>query len=252
MKFYRSYRYIILPLILVLAIWLVYWVEIRYHFNFNQFGVFPREFKGILGIAFSGFIHSGINHLYSNTLPLLILSSALAYFYPKQHLKVLLSGYLLTGVLTWLIARPSFHIGASGLIYFLASFLFFNGIKSKNYRLIALALAVVFVYGSLIWGTLPSVKDNVSWEGHLSGFLSGFLLSYFIRPEVLVNYPLKESIKRKETDFELEFMQQFDEHGNFCPAEVDDDHNTEEQTVNLSVDIDWTYDHQDTTSTKPN
>ncbi len=252
MKFYRSYRFIILPIIVVLAIWLVYWVEIRYHFNFNQFGVFPRELKGILGIALSGFIHSGINHLYSNTLPLLILSAALAYFYPKQHFNVLFLGYLITGVLTWLIARPSYHIGASGLIYFLASFLFFNGIKSKNYRLIALALAVVFVYGSLIWGTLPSVKDNVSWEGHLSGFLSGFLLSYFIHPEFPVNYPLYKSIKRKETDFELEFMRQFDEHGNFSPIDVDDDKCDEEQNINLTVDIDWTYEHQDTTSTKHN
>ncbi|MGB2088603.1 MAG: rhomboid family intramembrane serine protease, partial [Psychroflexus salarius] len=145
MNFYSRYRFIFLPLILLLIIWLVYWVEIRYHLNFNNFGVFPRTFEGLVGILTSGFIHSGINHLYSNSLPVVILSAALAFFYKQKHLSVLLLGYFFSGLLTWLIGRESYHIGASGLIYFLASFLFFNGIKSKSYRLTALALSVVFV-----------------------------------------------------------------------------------------------------------
>ncbi len=240
MNFYSRYRFIFLPLILLLIIWLVYWVEIRYHLNFNNFGVFPRTFEGLVGILTSGFIHSGINHLYSNSLPVVILSAALAFFYKQKHLSVLLLGYFFSGLLTWLIGRESYHIGASGLIYFLASFLFFNGIKSKSYRLTALALSVVFVYGSLVWGTLPSYKEGISWEGHLSGFIIGFLISYFVKPEV-AKVELHKPKKEDETSFEIEFMQQFDEFGNFNPIDTAENESIS-TTLGTSTEIDWHFD----------
>ena len=240
MNFYSRYRFIFLPLILLLIIWLVYWVEIRYHLNFNNFGVFPRTFEGLVGILTSGFIHSGINHLYSNSLPVVILSAALAFFYKQKHLSVLLLGYFFSGLLTWLIGRESYHIGASGLIYFLASFLFFNGIKSKSYRLTALALSVVFVYGSLVWGTLPSYKEGISWEGHLSGFIIGFLISYFVKPEV-VKVELQKPKQVEETTFEIEFMQQFDEQGNFNPIDAAENESIT-TTLETSTEIDWYFD----------
>ena len=148
-------RVVLLPLLFLLTIWVVYWLEVRFHFDFDKNGILPRTLSGLQGIFFSPFIHSDLLHLYNNSLPLLVLLTALSYFYPKQTLEVLCFGIVLSGVITWVIGRPNYHIGASGLIYVLVSFIFFKGIQTQYYRLVALSLAVVLVYGGLIWYVFP-------------------------------------------------------------------------------------------------
>ena len=156
-----SNKVLLVPMIAVLLIWTVFWVEIRFQINLNQYGIFPRTLIGLRGVLFSPFLHGSVDHLYNNTLPLAILTASLVYFYRSISLKVLLLGILLSGVLTWFIGRPSYHIGASGVIYVLASFIFFKGIFTKHYRLVALSLIVVFIYGSLLWFIFP-LKDDIS------------------------------------------------------------------------------------------
>lgn len=208
---------ILWPLLIVLSLWLVYWVEIKFRFNFTSYGVYPREVKGVFGILASPFIHSGIEHLYKNSIPILVLSASLFYFYKDIAWKTLLYGWILSGFLTWLIGRSSYHIGASGMLYFLASFLFFKGVRSKNYRLIALSLVVVFLYGSLVWGTMPG-KPGISWEGHLSGFIAGFVLSFILKSSHFSSLPpIQKPNPPNEKD--NEFMRQFDEQGNFRPLD---------------------------------
>jgi hypothetical protein len=124
-----------------------------------------------------------------------------------------LYGILISGFLTWLIGRTSYHIGASGLIYVLASFIFFKGIFSSYYRLIALSLIVVFIYGSLLWYIFP-VKEGISWEGHLAGFLTGLLLASVIKASI----PKPKKFEWEKEDFNEEddlFLKHFDEKGNF-------------------------------------
>ncbi|NNC33372.1 MAG: rhomboid family intramembrane serine protease [Croceitalea sp.] len=204
---------LIVPLFAVLAIWTVYFIEIRFGLNFNDFGVLPRKLTGLKGIFSSPFIHGSLDHLYNNTIPLAILMAALFYFYRNIAWKVLLIGILLSGFLTWTIGRPSYHIGASGVIYVLASFIFFKGVFTKYYRLIALSLTIVFIYGSMLWYIFP-VKDGISWEGHLSGFLTGLLLAKILKakhPE-----PTKYAWEREDYNIEDdEFLRHFDENGNF-------------------------------------
>ena len=106
----------------------------------------------------------------------------LFYFYKKIGVQIFLWLYFTTGIWLWAIGRPSFHIGASGLVYALASFIFFSGLIKKHTKLSAASLLVIFLYGSMIWGVLPIYK-GVSWEGHLSGFLAGILLAIFYRNE---------------------------------------------------------------------
>ena len=201
------------PIAFVLLIWIVFWFEIRFNVNLNKHGIYPKSFSGLQGVVFSPFIHSGIKHLYSNSIPLFVLSTALFYFYRPIAWKVLGYGILMSGLLTWSIGRPSFHIGASGLIYVLFSFTFFKGIFAKHYRLIALSLLVIFLYGSMVWSILP-IQEGVSWEGHLSGLLTGLLFALIFRREIAKP---KKYIWEHDDYIEDQdpFLKHFDENGNF-------------------------------------
>lgn len=212
-EFRFSNSVVVAPLIAVLLIWFVYWMEIRFQTNLNHFGLYPRKLSGLQGILFSPFIHGSLEHLYNNTIPLAILLASLFYFYRKVAIKVLLFGVLFSGLITWGIARPSYHIGASGIIYLLASFVFFKGIFTKYFRLVALSLVVVFIYGSLLWYIFP-MKDGVSWEGHLGGFVTGLALAFFVKANVPAakKYAWEQEGYNEEHD---EFLKHFDEDGNF-------------------------------------
>lgn len=216
---------IVYPILMVLLLWLVFWFEIRFGVRFNKFGIKPQSIVGLRGVLFSPFIHSGISHLYHNSIPLLILSSALFYFYNKIAWRVIGLGILLSGLLTWIIARPSYHIGASGLIYVLVSFIFFKGIFTKHYRLVALSFLVVFLYGSMIWYVFP-IKEGISWEGHLSGLIIGLLFALLFRKEIAKpqKYIWEESNYNEEND---EFLKHFDENGNFIEIHEPDLSTTE-------------------------
>ena len=209
------------PTVYLILIWLIYWVEITFGYNFNKFGVFPRTFLGFRGVFFTHFIHSNTNHLFNNSIPLFVLLSSLFAFYKESAYRVLLLGGFLTGFLTWLIARESYHIGASGIVYLLFSFVFFSGIIKKHFRLVALSLIIIFLYGSIIWYVLP-IKEGMSWEGHLSGFLVGLMFAFIFKNKGIV----KEKHQFKETDFDL----LFDESGNFNPPEkIEDEQNNKIQ-----------------------
>ena len=210
---------IVLPFFFVVFLWFIFWLEIRFDFDFVENGIYPRTFSGLQGVLFSPFIHADIEHLYNNSIPLLILLAALQFFYAEQSLKVVVYGILFSGCITWIIGRDNYHIGASGLIYVLFSFVFFKGIQTKYNRLVALSLAVIVVYGGLVWYVFPSPEitgnKSISWEGHLGGLLTGFFLSLVYKtPEY--NKVIKYDWEHPDFDpSEDKFMQRFDESGNF-------------------------------------
>lgn len=215
-----------LPLLFVVFLWLVYWLQIRFDFDFIENGIYPRKLPGLQGILFSPFIHADMEHLYNNSIPLLILLTALQFFYAKQSIKVLGFGILLSGSITWIIGRDNFHIGASGLIYVLVSFIFFKGLLTKYYRLIALSLAVISIYGGMVWYVFPKVDEKISWEGHLAGLITGFVLSLIYKTpeyEKDVKYDWQKPDYSPDED---KFMQRFDANGNFVnlppPDETDE------------------------------
>lgn len=208
----------LIPTVYVVTIWVIYWIEIHFGYNFNKFGIYPRTLDGFKGVFFTHFIHSNTSHLFNNSVPLFVLLSSLFYFYKDLAYKVLLIGGFFTGFLTWLIARDSYHIGASGIVYLLFSFILFSGIVKKHFRLVALSLIIIFLYGSMIWYVFP-IKEGMSWEGHLSGFLVGFIFAILYRNKGIV----KENHQFTETDFDL----LFDENGNFSPPEIEKENLTE-------------------------
>ena len=221
---------LMVPLMAVLALWGVYWFELLNNVNFNYLGIYPRTISGLKGVVLSPFIHGSLKHLYNNTIPLAVLLSALFYFYKNAAWKVVVIGILLSGLITWGIGRTSYHIGASGLIYVLASFIFFKGVFTKYYRLIALSLVVVFIYGSLLWYIFP-VKDGISWEGHLGGFLTGFILALGLN----VRTPSGKKFDWEREDYKEEddpFLKHFDEEGNFIEIKPDEDFDDESVKIN--------------------
>ncbi|HEX8563212.1 MAG TPA: rhomboid family intramembrane serine protease [Flavobacterium sp.] len=218
---------ILLPFLSVLLLWIVFWAEVRFHFNFGQYGIYPRDLEGMRGVILSPFIHGNLEHLYNNSIPLLILIAALRYFYREVSLKILIYGILMSGFLTWVIGRESFHIGASGLIYVLVSFIFFKGVMTRYYRLVALSLTIIMLYGGMVWYVFPDVEVGISWEGHLAGLITGFTFA------VLFKTPQYQRIIKYEwekPDFDPagdKFLERFDEHGNFVnkpkPEETEDE-----------------------------
>ena len=182
------------PMIFVLVIWIVKILEYYFDLNLYKFGVFPREIMGLLGILFAPLIHNDFIHLLNNSIPILVLGSLFIFFYKTLSLEIFLWLFFISGILLWGIGRPNYHIGASGIIYALATFLFTSGIIKKDTRLAAISLIIAFLYGSLIWGIFP-IKANVSWEGHLSGLISGLIVAIFYR---------NEGPKRQKYNWEVE------------------------------------------------
>ncbi|HTA63735.1 MAG TPA: rhomboid family intramembrane serine protease [Bacteroidia bacterium] len=185
----------VFPLFFLLIIWAVFYFDVTYKLNLHEYGLRPFSAPGLIGILTMPLLHGDLGHIASNTVPLLILGICLFYFYKEIAFKVFFISYISCGVLVWLFAQHdnhnSVHIGASGLIYALAGFLVVSGIIRKHKALFGISLLVTFLYGTIIWGVLPSeyqkaihfIEDgkNISWEGHLFGFLTGVCLAFVYR-----------------------------------------------------------------------
>jgi membrane associated rhomboid family serine protease len=176
-KLLTSFLY---PIIFIAIIWLIYILGMILDLNFISLGIYPLKLSGLRGILLAPLIHSGIQHLLSNTVPIIILGSCLFYFYRELGLRITLLGWLMSGLWVWVFAREAYHIGASGIIYSWAAFLFVSGVIRRHPGLMALSLLVAFLYGSIIWGIFP-LKDFVSWEGHLMGLISGIVLALYFK-----------------------------------------------------------------------
>ncbi len=171
---------LIIPLSFILLLWLIQIAQKILNVSFISLGLYPRRMSGLIGIVTAPLIHAGYAHLFSNTLPLLFLGTGMMYFYPSSALRIFGLVYFVPGVFVWLFARSAYHIGASGIVYGLVTFLFFSGIIRRDTRSIALALIVTFLYGSIIWGVLP-INNGISWEYHLFGSLTGIVCAFIYR-----------------------------------------------------------------------
>ena len=177
-------RSLIWPAIFVAVIWLVKVVETLTDTSFAQYGMKPKEWRGLIGIFTYPFLHKDFSHLSSNSLPLLFLGAALFYFYRKTSFIIFIQLFIISGFWLWLLGEySSIHIGASGLVYGLTAFHITAGLIKKNKNLLAFALLVLFLYGSMVWGLFPDFfpKQKISWEGHLMGMLAGIALAWYHR-----------------------------------------------------------------------
>ncbi len=173
---------LVFPGFFLLLMWAVKFFEVSMEVFFVEGGVYPRKLSGLKGILFSPMIHGNWKHLLDNSMPVFLLSLALFYFYRDIAYKIWLLIYFIAGILLWGIGRQAYHIGASGLIYGLAAFLFLSGVIRKVRSLMAISLLVVFWYGSMVWGLLP-FDFEVSFEAHITGVVAGVILAVMYRDQ---------------------------------------------------------------------
>lgn len=177
---HRALNALLLPFVGVVVLWAIWLLDAGLELHLGRYGLLPRTGRGLLGIVTAPLLHADLEHLFNNTTGLLMLGWCLMYFYPRVAGNVVLVSWLSSGMGAWLMGRASIHIGASGVIYGLAAFLFASGLLRKQRTLMALSLLVVFLYGSLIWGIFPIV-ERLSWESHLWGGIAGVALAYLHR-----------------------------------------------------------------------
>lgn len=203
---------IVYPLLLLVVLWLIFWADHLFPLiDFYKFGVKPHDVSSLKGILFMPLLHSKseIEHILNNSMPTAVLLGAIIYYYREIALRFFIFSWIGTGIGVWLFAEltNSYHIGMSGVIYAMAGFLFTSGVIRKYLPLQAISLFVVFVYGSLIWGIFP-MQPHVSWEGHLTGLISGVILAFVYRklgpqsPKYL--YEIEKEMGIEPPDFEGE------------------------------------------------
>lgn len=185
---------LVFPGLFVVLIWIVKISELILDTHFTHWGVYPLQPENLTGIISGPLVHGDMEHLMANTVPILILGTGIFYFYRPIAFKVFVLIYLISGFWLWFGGRPAYHIGASGLIYGFAAFLFFSGLFRKYIRLMAISLLVVFLYGGMIWGILP-LDNKVSWEGHLFGGIAGLIIAFYYK---------NRGPQRKKYDWEIE------------------------------------------------
>lgn len=186
------------PLAAVALIWCVHVWQVMDGFDPGAYGVMSRRAWGLRGIVTGPLVHGSWRHLISNTVPLFVLAFMSLYFYRKVAMRAFWLVYFLTGAAVWLFARPVSHIGASGVVYGLVSFIFWNGIFRRSLRSIILSGIVMLLYSGMFLGVLPD-QEGVSWESHLIGSIAGIFAAFLFKGELE-----EEEAKDSESHLSLE------------------------------------------------
>jgi membrane associated rhomboid family serine protease len=153
-------------------IWCIKSAEYIFHFNLSWLGVYPQTLKGTIGILTAPLIHGSLEHIFNNTLPMLILGTLLLYGYPKSRWRVLATVWILSGVGVWIFARESYHIGASGLTHGLFFYLLVVSMFRRDKRSVAIMMTAFFMYGGMTMTIFPR-EEGISFEYHFFGALAG-------------------------------------------------------------------------------
>ena len=207
-------------LIIVSILWVFFLMNDIFGLHWNDYGLMPRDIKGLLGIFTMPFLHGDYSHLFSNSVPLLVLLFSNFYFFRRKSGLILVMTYFVSGVLTWIIGTEGVHIGASSIVYALAFFLVTISILKQEPKLMAYSLIIIFLYGSIVWGFFPQLfpDKHISWEGHLAGTITGIVLAFFYRNEGPVKkvYFEDEEEEQEETDADIDEnsnnLQEIDRH----------------------------------------
>ena len=192
----RFKRALLVPLVYIAVIWVIFLMQTLTGFRPGTLGVLPRDLWGLTGILFSPLLHGSLDHIVSNSIPFIVMCTSIFYFYEKVAARGFIMMYFLSGIALWLLGNLFFcgtefnrscslpHIGASGVVYALLSFIFWTGVFRKSLQSIILALVVTVMYSGYFAGIGPNQEGNVSWEGHLLGAIVGIFTAFYFRDEL--------------------------------------------------------------------
>jgi len=216
----NNYKYgsaaesIVYPLLFVMLLIVIWLAEMFVDPKLVQYGVKPGDWDHWYGILFMPLLHDPhhYEHILNNSLPFLVLTAALFFYYRKLAWLVFITSWVGSGIVVWLFAREgTVHIGMSGVLYALFGFLFISGFFKQVRNLQVLSLGVCFLYGSMIWGIFP-MDETISWEGHFAGFLIGVVLAVIFRkhgPErPKLQYEIEKEMGIEPPDFEGQWVAQ--------------------------------------------
>ena len=189
-----------MPVAFLIAIWFIHMFQFIFNLNFGYLGVFPRAWFGLKGILTAPLIHGDFSHLTNNSIPFFVLSTMMIFFYRKVALQSFFMIYFITGIAVWLLARERFHIGLSGVVFGMVTFVMSNGFFRRNIKSIVLALIVFLLYSGMLAGVFP-MKEGISWESHLFGALAGIFTAYYFKGEIEAD---EEDPFEEETDLNSE------------------------------------------------
>lgn len=189
---YRLRRSFLPGLLFAGLMWLVFVPSFFLDLDLGRYGLYPRQVSGLLGVITSPLLHADWAHLLSNTFPLILLSAIVFYNFPLRSGRIVALLYVFSGLLAWVMARPAYHIGASGVVYSLASFVFFSGMFRRDRTSVIFSVIIVFLYGGMLYGIFPAEdRARVSWESHLAGGIAGFAAGFIFRNTDLPELPPK-------------------------------------------------------------
>jgi membrane associated rhomboid family serine protease len=221
------------------------------------YGIVPLSFKGLRGIILAPLFHGNLQHIINNTVPLFVLTFLSFQFYEKLSYFVLVNGWIISGLVVWMLPDFTFmnssilscHIGASGIIYVLAFFLFFSGVLRKEKNLMAISLIVVFLYGGIVWGMFPKEifglpEDNrISWESHLSGGITGLILALMLRKigrqREKAHWEKKEYDASADEELWERYKKEYSEYFH------DEKNNAEDEAKEVEKNINYIYEYKD-------
>lgn len=165
--------------IMAASLWVIHLVNLFSGWRLGYFGIRPRDTDHWYSIFTGPLIHGDLPHLLSNTIPLLICGTLLFWLYRSVSWAAFTLVYTLTGLSVWLFARPVLHIGFSGVVYGLVSFLFWIGVFRRDIRSIVISLLILVTYSGYFAGIYPN-QEGISWESHLMGGLVGILVAFML------------------------------------------------------------------------
>ncbi len=218
----------------VILLWLIKSFEVLFNMPLQGFGVYPGELLGTIGIFTGPLIHGSYEHLLSNSLPLLLLVTALFYGYPKSKWKVSIIVWLGGGLGTWLFAREAYHFGASGLTHGLFFFLLLASILRRDKRSVVLMMIAFFMYGGMTLSILPQ-QPGISFEYHLFGAISGLVSALlFFRKDPVFEEPKYawENEQERQNTAEYDTDDLIGDEWKLGQDEVDSENTTTNNTSN--------------------
>ena len=167
-------------LVLVGVIWAVEIVNLLTGHVLVSWGILPRSLSGLIGIPLAPLIHGGLWHTLSNTVPLALLGTLTLASGRNRFWQTTIAIALLSGALVWLFARDAYHVGASSLVFGYFAAILARAFTERSLSSMAIAFATLVIYGGLLWGLLP-LRNHISFEGHLFGFVAGIAVVWIGR-----------------------------------------------------------------------